>query len=167
MKCKITNDSLSPFMSFGKMPSANGFLDEKDFKNEFFYEMEVGFSEKVSLLQLNEFSNPEAVHNERYPFYTSSSDYMTRHFKDFAQWLSSKYLSSGSKLVEVGSNDGTFLENFKDKNVNAIGFEPSTTIARLANKKGIQTFDKFFNLSSGTGTTPTLGSIVQKGKFAA
>ena len=108
----------------------------------------VEFSEKVSLLQLNEFSNPEAVHNERYPFYTSSSDYMTRHFKDFAQWLSSKYLSSGSKLVEVGSNDGTFLENFKDKNINAIGFEPSTTIARLANKKGIQTFDKFFNTSN-------------------
>ena len=30
-----------------------------------------------------------------------------------------------------------------------------------------ETFDKLFNLSSGTGTTPTLGSIVQKGKFAA
>ena len=29
------------------------------------------------------------------------------------------------------------------------------------------TLAKFFNLSSGTGTTPTLGSIVQKGKFAA
>ena len=28
------------------MPSANGFLDKKDFNNEFFYEMEVGFSEK-------------------------------------------------------------------------------------------------------------------------
>ena len=109
MKCKITNDNLKPFMSFGKMPSANGFLEEKDFQNEFFYEMEVGFSEKVSLLQLNEFSNPEAVHNERYPFYTSSSRYMTEHFKNFAKWLNDKYLSSGSKLVEVGSNDGTLL----------------------------------------------------------
>ena len=95
MKCKITNDNLNPFMSFGKMPSANGFLDEKDFNNEFFYEMEVGFSEKVSLLQLNEFSNPETVHNERYPFYTSSSKYMTSHFKSFAEWLSKKYLSPG------------------------------------------------------------------------
>ena len=28
MKCKITGDKLSPFMSFGKMPSANGFLDK-------------------------------------------------------------------------------------------------------------------------------------------
>ena len=55
-------------MSFGKMPSANGFLDEKDFHNEFFYEMEVGFSEKVSLLQLNEFSNPVKVHNDKISF---------------------------------------------------------------------------------------------------
>ena len=148
MKCKITNDNLNPFMSFGKMPSANGFLDEKDFNNEFFYEMEVGFSEKVSLLQLNEFSNPETVHNKRYPFYTSSSKYMTSHFKSFAEWLGKKYLSSGSKIVEVGSNDGTFLENFKNKNINAIGFEPSSTIANLANNKGVKTFDKFFNTSN-------------------
>ena len=70
MKCKITGEKINPFMSFGKMPSANGFLEKKDFNNEFFYEMEVGFSEKVSLLQLNEFSHPEKVHNSRYPFYT-------------------------------------------------------------------------------------------------
>jgi hypothetical protein len=30
-----------------------------------------------------------------------------------------------------------------------------------------ETLDKLFNLSSGTGTTPTFGSIVQKGKLAA
>ena len=28
MKCKITNDELKPFISFGKIPSANGFLEE-------------------------------------------------------------------------------------------------------------------------------------------
>ncbi len=145
MKCKITGEKLSPFMSFGKMPSANGFLDKKDFENEFFYEMEVGFSEKVSLLQLNEFSNPVKVHNERYPFYTSSSINMKKHFNRFGNWLKEKYLSNGSKLIEVGSNDGTMLENFKDTNINAIGFEPSKTIADQANKKNIKTLSKFFN----------------------
>ena len=59
---------------------------------KFFYEMEVGFSEKVSLLQLNEFSNPVKVHNERYPFYTSSSQNMKKHFNQFAHWLKEKYL---------------------------------------------------------------------------
>ena len=35
-------------------------------------------------------------------------------------------------LVEVGSNDGTFLENFKNKNIDALGYEPSSkTIAEL------------------------------------
>ena len=55
MKCKITNEEIKPFMSFGKMPPANGFLEKKDFKNETFYDMEVGFSEKISLFQLNKF----------------------------------------------------------------------------------------------------------------
>ena len=61
MKCKITNKKINPFMTFGRMPSANGFLEKKDFKNEFFYKMEVGFSEEVCLFQLNEFSNPKQL----------------------------------------------------------------------------------------------------------
>ena len=44
MRCKINKDRIKPFMSFGKMPIANGFLSKKNFKKEFFYEMEVGFS---------------------------------------------------------------------------------------------------------------------------
>ena len=43
MNCKITGKKIKPFMSFGKMPIANGFLKKKDFKDEFFFEMEVGF----------------------------------------------------------------------------------------------------------------------------
>ena len=31
MKCKITNSEMEPFMSFGKMPIANGFLKEENF----------------------------------------------------------------------------------------------------------------------------------------
>ena len=37
------------------------------------------------------------------------------------------------------------LENFKNSNINAIGFEPSKTIAEIANKKNIKTLSKFFN----------------------
>jgi SAM-dependent methyltransferase len=145
MKCKITNDELKPFMSFGRMPSANGFLEKKDFESEFFYEMEVGFSNKISLLQLNEFSNPKKVHNEKYPFYTSSSENMKLHFKTFSNWMKKEFLKSNSKLIEVGSNDGTLLSNFNNTNVDYIGFEPSKTIANLANKNNIKTLNLFFN----------------------
>ena len=49
MNCKITKSSIKPFMSFGKMPIANGFIEKEKFDKEFFFEMEVGFSENLSL----------------------------------------------------------------------------------------------------------------------
>jgi len=45
MNCKITNKKMTPFMSFGKMPIANGFIEKKNFDNEFFFNMEIGFAE--------------------------------------------------------------------------------------------------------------------------
>ena len=87
MKCKLTNKEIKPFMSFGKMPLAKGFLKENEFKTEFFYEMQVGFSEEISLFQLNEHPKPEKMFNEKYPFYTGSSIYMKKHFQSYANWI--------------------------------------------------------------------------------
>ena len=36
MKCKVTNKIIKPFMSFGKMPLANGFLKKKILVKNFF-----------------------------------------------------------------------------------------------------------------------------------
>jgi hypothetical protein len=32
MQCKVSGQKIKPFMLFGKMPLANGFLDKKNFK---------------------------------------------------------------------------------------------------------------------------------------
>jgi len=145
MKCKITNENIKPFMTFGKMPLANGFINKSEFNSEFFYEMEVGFSEKISLFQLNDFPNPKKIFNKKYPFYTGSSQYMINHFKDYAEWLKKDFLSNNSKLIEIGSNDGTFLKNFSNTNVDYIGIEPSESVAKQAIKNGIKTLNIFFN----------------------
>ena len=52
MICKITGKKIKPFMSFGQMPIANGFLHKKHFKNEYQFKMEVGFSKDLSLLKI-------------------------------------------------------------------------------------------------------------------
>ena len=148
MKCKLTNKTLKPFMSFGQMPLANGFLHKNDFSSEYFYEMEVGFSEDLSLFQLNDHPTPNEMFNEKYPFFTGSSEFMKLHFKEFAEWIKSNFLKTNSKLIEIGSNDGTFLQNFKNSNINYIGFEPSPNIALKANANNIRTIDKFFNFES-------------------
>ncbi len=145
MICKITGKKLKPFMSFGKMPIANGFLKKKNFKKEFFFEMEVGFSKDISLFQLNEHPKPTLMFNKNYPFFTGSSKGMIEHFKQYADWIKKNYFKKVKNLIEIGSNDGTFLKNFSSKKVNNIGIEPSKNVANVAKKNGIKTINSFFN----------------------
>ena len=56
-------------MSFGKMPIANGFIEKKNFNKEFFFNLEVGFSKKISLFQLNDHPKPTQMFNKNYPFF--------------------------------------------------------------------------------------------------
>jgi methylation protein EvaC len=86
--------------------------------------------------------------NKEYPFYTGSSSYMKTHFRNYADWLKKNYLESNSKLIEIGSNDGTFLKNFSNSNVNFLGIEPSENVANEAIKSGINTKNVFFNLEN-------------------
>ncbi len=132
-------------MSFGKMPIANGFIEKEKFDKEFFFEMEVGFSENLSLFQLNDHPKPESMFNEKYPFFTGSSEYMKKHFKNFSDFIKKDYLRSESKIIEIGSNDGTLLKNFLDKKENILGFEPSKNVADQANSSGVPTVNEFFN----------------------
>ena len=57
--------------------------------------------------------------------------------------------------MELGSNDGTFLENFKG--YHKVGFEPSESVHKLAKSKGIKSINDFYsqdellNLIKSTG----------------
>ena len=145
MKCKVTNKKIRPFMTFGKMPIANGFLKKKDFNKEFFFEMEVGFSKSISLFQLNDHPRPKIMFNKNYPFFTGSSKGMVKHFRDYSKWVKKKYFKNANNLIEIGSNDGTFLKNFNLDKINSIGFEPSSNVANIARKNGVKTINDFFN----------------------
>ncbi len=148
MICKITGKKIKPFMSFGKMPIANGFLKKKAFKKEFFFKLEVGFSKKLSLFQINDHPKPEQMFNKNYPFFTGSSKGMVKHFKTYSNWIKKYYGKNLKYLLEIGSNDGTFLENFNKKKFKVIGFEPSSNVANISKKKGIKTINSFFNYNN-------------------
>jgi methylation protein EvaC len=143
--CKITNNKTKKIINFGKMPISNFFLKKKDFKNEFFYNLDASFSEKISLFQINDYPKPEMMFNENYPFFTSSSNFMKTHFHNYANWAKKKYLKSNSKIIEIGSNDGTFLQNFIKTEIDHLGFEPSRNVSDIAAKKGINSIPYFFS----------------------
>jgi methylation protein EvaC len=148
MNCKITKSAIKPFISFGKMPIANGFLNKENFSKEFFFDLEVGFSEKCSLFQLKDHPTPEQMFNNKYPFFTGSSEAMKIHFQKYSDFIKKNYINNNSKIIEIGSNDGTFLKNFKNSNLDYVGFEPSENVAEIAKQKGVRTINTFFGLNS-------------------
>ena len=62
---------------------------------------------------------------------------------------SKKYLKSKKDfIVEIASNDGTFLKPFKEDGFNVLNVDPAINIAEIANRQGIKTIPIFsgFNL---------------------
>ena len=110
------------------------FEKKKNFKKKFSFNMEVGFSKDLSLFQLNDHPTPKSMFNRNYPFFTSSSNYMIKHFKEYASWIKKNYSKNFRNIIEIGSNDGSFLKNFKSKRTNILGIEPSSNVANIAKK---------------------------------
>tara|TARA_B100001063_G_scaffold233853_1_gene250569 strand:- start:1347 stop:2543 length:1197 start_codon:yes stop_codon:yes gene_type:complete len=147
MICKITKKKISSIINFGKMPLANGFLKKNQFKEEFFYSMEAGFNKELSLFQINDHPKPKKIFNSNYPFFTGSSKFMIKHFKNYSNFIK-KRLGKHKNIIEIGSNDGTFLSNFSKKKYNCLGFEPSKNVCDIAKKRGIKSINNFFNLQN-------------------
>lgn len=145
-KCLICHAPIQPFISFGKMPIANGFLSRKEFADEYFFELRVAFCEHCNMVQLLEQPDREQMFNENYAFFSGTSEGMKIHFKEFAEHVMLNYLKTDDPfVVEIGSNDGIMLQHFKDKNVRHLGIEPSSNVAEVARQKGINTTSEFFD----------------------
>ena len=144
--CLICGAEINPFITFGKMPLANGFLTEEQFKNEYFFELKVANCTKCGMVQLMEQPEREMMFNDHYAFYSGTSKAMSDHFEHFANHVIKDYfLSEDPFIVEIGSNDGILLKNFKNRNIRHLGIEPSENVAGVARANGINTISEFFN----------------------
>lgn len=145
--CRICGTDLEPFMSFGEMPIANGFLTPAEFKSEYFFELKPGFCESCSTLQILEQPTPERMFHENYAFFSRTSKRMAIHFKSYANWVKKNYLTSEDPfVVEIGSNDGLMMEFFAKDKIRQLGVEPSGNVAKKSREHGVETLCSFFNL---------------------
>ena len=145
-RCLICENNIGPFMSFGKMPIANGFLTPEEFESEYFFELKVGFCPECKMVQLMGQPKREMMFHQDYAFFSSTSTRMSLHFKEFADLVMKNNLKSTDPfVVEIGSNDGIMLQNFTKAGIRHLGVEPSANVADTAIKKGIQTICEFFD----------------------
>ncbi len=143
MKCRVTKKNCTVVIDFGKMPLGNGFVNKKNFFKEEVFNLKAGFNKNLSLFQIAENPDPKRIFNKNYPFFTAKSKLMINHFRQFSNWIKKNYIKRDARILEIGSNDGVFLKNFK--NFYHIGFEPSKNVHTVAKKKGLNSFNKFFN----------------------
>lgn len=146
-RCRVCDAPISAFMSFGRMPIANGFLKAEEIPQEYFYEMAPAYCESCTMVQLVEQPAPEKMFHDQYAFFSSTSRYMQTHFEGFATSVIEQTLASRADpfVVELGSNDGIMLRHFKAKGMRHLGVEPSVNVADVARGNGINTISEFFN----------------------
>lgn len=147
-ECLICQTSIQPFISFGRMPIANGFLSPENFATEYFFDLQVACCGHCGMVQLLEQPAREQMFNEHYAFYSGTSQGMKIHFQEFAEQVRLDYLSSSDPfVVEIGSNDGIMLQNFALERIRHLGIEPSANVAEVARQKGVRTICEFFDES--------------------
>lgn len=145
--CRVCESEIQPFMTFGQMPIANGFLTQEQFDTEYFFELQSAYCAKCGMFQLIEQPEPDKMFHGNYAFYSSTSKFMQQHFRTFAESILERFISGRSDpfVVELGSNDGIMLRHFKDAGVRHLGVEPSVNVADVARAQGINTISEFFN----------------------
>jgi methylation protein EvaC len=144
--CLICSQKIEPFISFGRMPIANGFLTAAQFAEEYFFELKVGFCDRCKMVQLTELVDRERMFHENYAFFSSTSARMADHFHALAALAQERYLGKSDPfVVEVGSNDGIMLQHFAKAGVRHLGIEPSANVAAVARENGVQTICRFFD----------------------
>jgi len=142
------NKKLHKFLSLGPIPLANSFLPPDQLGvTEPYYPLDVCFCSNCGLVQLAQIIAPEILFKD-YAYLTGTSEPMKAHFAKLAESAIQRFsLTEGDLVLDIGSNDGTLLENFQRRGMRVLGIEPATNVAKLASLRGVETWDDFFDES--------------------
>lgn len=147
-ECRICGSkNLYEFLSLGPMPIPNGFLTKEELKRpETYYPLGVYFCESCNLVQLTHVVPPEIMF-KNYLYIPSTSTTMLQHFEELANETVEKFkLSPKDLVIDIGSNDGTLLNYFKEHEIKILGIDPASNLVKIAQLKGIETIDDFFTI---------------------
>ena len=146
-ECRISDSKkLVKVLDLGLQPLANS-LKKIQFDDEKKYPLTLSFCEKSSLLQLNETIKKEVLFN-KYVWVTSTSatarNYAQTFYKNVTKDI--QLDKSNDLIIEIASNDGTFLKPFANNGFNKIlGVDPAKNISEIANKDKIKTINDYWS----------------------
>ena len=151
LKCQVCKKpGLERLLDLGYQPLCNDFLPSTQAPSAHtFYPLCMYYCTWCSLAQLGYVIPTENAFGEQYTYLTGSSRTLVDYYNALAQQLNDQFnLSPGDVVVEIGSNDGTFLKALQEFGLAVLGVEGSPQASSVSLKGGIPTIDRFFGTDS-------------------
>ena len=122
-------------------------LKQKNLKK---YSLKLLYCLRCSLVQVSKSPSKFKMFGTSYEYRTGLSKLMVNHLKDSLHYFrKKKFVKKDSVVLDIGSNDGTFLNFFKNTNL-LIGIDPSLNkFKRFYNKKIIKIYNFFSKKAFG------------------
>ncbi len=119
---------------------------ESDAKNSYKFPLTVGWCKKCKSVQTMEIIEPKLLWSD-FTYLSAQTKAILDHFRYLSNYLIKKfYIKKENLIIDIGSNDGSFLKFFKKRKCQVLGIDPANNVVKIANKNGIKTIAKFFNL---------------------
>jgi len=146
MRCRIcAGENTEKFLSLGMQPHCNNFLKKEQLSQEKLYPLDVFYCHDCSLVQIEYTVGKEVMFSE-YPYVSGTTRTLPEHFRKSAEKIVRRFRLTGNDLVvDIGSNDGTWLKCYRPFGIRTLGVEPAGNIARIALDNGVETVNDFFN----------------------
>lgn len=154
-QCQIcANPDLELILSLGYIPPVSTSLEIKKEKGQMHYPTNILYCPKCHLVQIGVIVDPKILFQPEYTYTSSTTKILRENFMElYKESTSLITLSKNDLIVDIGSNDGNLLSNYKD-NHRVLGITPENE-GKTAIKKGIPTIIDFFN-------TPVVKKVIKK-----
>ena len=140
-KVCICKNKLKHKINFGNLPLINNYTIKKNLKK---YPTIISQCQNCLLIQLKYSVPDKLLFPNNYSYLSGNSEEKINNFISILAKIKKTSKKKNPQILDIGSNDGSFLEIVKKKYPKVLGVEPTNT-ARNAIKKGINTIKKSLN----------------------
>ena len=137
----ICKNKLIKKINFGNLPLINNYKSKKYLKK---YPVIVTQCKKCLLIQLKYSVPDRLLFSKNYSYLSGNSKEKISNFGSILEKIVKFSKKKNPKILDIGCNDGSFLELVKKKYSNVLGVEPTNT-AEIALSKKINTIKKSLN----------------------
>jgi SAM-dependent methyltransferase len=149
MKCRhCGTDLYLSLVDLGSAPPSNSYLTQDGLHvPERYYPLRVRVCQECWLVQTEDYAHCAEFFSADYAYFSSFSSTWLQHAERYVDAMVSRFgLDSGSRVVEVASNDGYLLQYVQARQISALGIEPTASTAQAARAKGQDVIEEFFGV---------------------